>query len=434
MPPVQNHGLVCRLVFALEGSACSVRAEEAHAHHPGTGVGAATVGARRYSRAMTARDLELVLLTGAGASCPLGVGGKALPLMQDWSNHVVQKLSSLGSDGYAMLKASGLSENLGGYEFEDRLGTFLRAVGAFEQIGPLVEPSLDFMSVPGSIKGQGELGRWYYAVTEQLKKAVSAVHASLYDLFGDPLVDLDAASAAYGGLLAQLGISAGSRWVYATTNYDTIGERVIRRLGGRPPDWGELPSLDSTGEKQLDVRNIVDGVGRFVPVLHLHGRIGWHQRSADQGGYVYASQTKSWMDGIGAPVVMLPDPKKLYDEHDVIFELWRQFKIALGRAQRVFVLGHSLNDPAIVEALRAVEPARVAVAVLAKVGGVPEVDPAAEQVLDLLRRELPGVTSFPLIFGQRLSPQVSTAIARWNEGVARLANEADTAVGPRAPS
>jgi hypothetical protein len=66
-------------------------------------------------------------------------------------------------------------------------------------------------------------------------------------------------------------------------------------------------------------------------------------------------------------VVMLPDPDKDYEADPTIQIIWQQFRQALKRAKRVFVLGHSLNDPALVNVITGeVEPRqRLGVAVLA---------------------------------------------------------------------
>jgi len=39
------------------------------------------------------RDIDLVLVTGAGASHEFGVSGTRVPLMGDWSNALVNKIA-----------------------------------------------------------------------------------------------------------------------------------------------------------------------------------------------------------------------------------------------------------------------------------------------------------------------------------------------------
>ena len=75
---------------------------------------------------------------------------------------------------------------------------------------------------------------------------VDLIHESLYEAFSYERMDLDSAASAYGSLLSQLGIGSTDSMVYATTNYDLVGEYVIERLGGLP-DWGEQRRLLISG-------------------------------------------------------------------------------------------------------------------------------------------------------------------------------------------
>jgi hypothetical protein len=68
----------------------------------------------------------------------------------------------------------------------------------------------------------------------------------------------------------------------------------------------------------------------------------------------------------GTPVVMWPDDKKdasSYEATAVINNLWEEFQEALSRTKQVALLGHSLHDPFLVAALRAVPQDRVVVAI-----------------------------------------------------------------------
>ena len=53
-------------------------------------------------------------------------------------------------------------------------------------------------------------------------------------------------------------------------------------------------------------------IGRYIPVLHLHGRVGWYRRD----NWVYAANITKHQEGLGVPIVMLPDPTKVYDQDD----------------------------------------------------------------------------------------------------------------------
>ena len=184
------------------------------------------------------RDIDFVLIAGAGASCAFGAGDTQLPMMGDWADSLTNKLGR-SSTGY--LKATGLEKGLPGMEFERRLGAFLREVTAFSEIEPLVAVSRELILEPQvqqMIAAVGSIESWHQAVTNHLSQIVDQIHESLYELFAEPALDIGKATEAYGALLTHIGIGKVSQWVYATTNYDTIGETVLGELGFLP-DWGE---------------------------------------------------------------------------------------------------------------------------------------------------------------------------------------------------
>jgi len=152
------------------------------------------------------RDIDFVLVTGAGASCSFGVGGTQLPMMGEWVDALVQKLAGVSS-GY--LKATGLSKGLPPMEFEKRLGTFLHQVTAFSEIESLVGVTREFMFEPDLqrlVAPVGVIESWHQSTKHHLAQIVELVHESLYELFADPSVDIQRANDAYGGLFEMLGI------------------------------------------------------------------------------------------------------------------------------------------------------------------------------------------------------------------------------------
>lgn len=348
---------------------------------------------------MAERDIDFVLITGAGASCAFGADGTQLPMMGEWADSLTNKLAR-SSSGY--LKATGLEKSLPGMEFERRLGAFLSQVTAFSEIEPLVGATRDMLVEPDvqrMIAPVGSIEGWHQATKHHLSQIVEQIHESLYELFAEPALAVRKATDSYGALLQQLGISRTSRWVYATTNYDVIGETVIGELGFLP-DWGEPPQARSS-EQQLQVDALIEGLPRYVPVLHLHGRVGWYRRLDGYGQPVYATTATRHQSGFGVPIVMLPDPDKAYGSDPIINSLWLQFAEALRRAKRVFVLGHSLNDEALVDALRDnVDPLdRVAVSVLSSERDPDAPDDGAAEVLETIRTKLGNAAFIPMRFG-----------------------------------
>jgi hypothetical protein len=106
------------------------------------------------------RDIDLVLVTGAGASTEFGVNGTKLPLMAQWSDALVAKLAQRSN----YLEATGLRRGMTGEAFEVQLGRFLRDIEAFARIGGLLEASAQFQDLgPGgqALAAHGVLPRWH---------------------------------------------------------------------------------------------------------------------------------------------------------------------------------------------------------------------------------------------------------------------------------
>ena len=346
------------------------------------------------------RDIELVLITGAGASREFGVGGKSLPLMGDWSEALIRKLSQRN---LSYLDATGLRKGMTGEAFETQLGRFLRQVEAFPLIEDLLNPSVQFQALQNpAFRGQDTLKEWHRVAQHHLGQIVETVRESLYEEFSAEGFDRTKASQSYAGLFQTLGLRRNQRWVLATTNYDVIGETVIEELEGLP-DWGQPPSTGIGAEAQLHVANILDGMPRYIPVLHLHGRVGWYRR-IDGAGTVsstYSAPITQHQQGFGVPIVMLPDPDKVYEADDVISSLWRQFRQALRRAKAVLVLGHSLNDRALVDAIVSnVDPLdRVGVTLLAEEGRPDKNDSSALPTIQTIQAHLGNAGMITMRFG-----------------------------------
>jgi hypothetical protein len=350
-------------------------------------------------------DIEAVVITGAGASRKLGLN-QPLPLMGDWSTHLVKALSTRG---FGYREMTGLEHGLDGMEFERRLGAFLAQQVAFSQIKSITEASAELPQSNPPINPQA-ISSWHANVEHHLDQIVDIIRESLYELFAEPNYDLEKAARSYKEMLEVLGVTRGTRFVYATTNYDALGEIALQQIGHRV-DWGEQMQARD-GEVPVDVEGLVDGLGRSVPVLHLHGRVGWYRRSTSEGHTApFAIRTTRHNPGYGTPIVMLPDPNKAYDSDDIVSSLWRQFEDALSRAKRVLVIGHSLHDDALVRALSGIEDKRrLAIALYAEPGSDPT-DALKSDPAQLLETELRGATPLPMAFGvEGSAPQ---AVASW---------------------
>ena len=360
------------------------------------------------------RDIDLLLVTGAGASRDFGAQAP-LPLMEEFNDAIVSKLSTAN---YAYVEAVGLHPRMSGTAFETQLGLFLRQIRALAVLEGVLPATTKLY--PGALPGfDHQLIEWHRQTVTQFAQIADLIHTTLFELFGASNVDIEAASRAYSSLLAALDITEASTLVLATTNYDAVAEGALARLG-RLPDWGEVAAL----EGDLQLRTLLDGMPRYVPILHLHGRVGWYRRTEANSERLYTTRSPRHDRNFGAPVVMLPDPEKAYDD-EVLVSLWQNFRNALQRAKRVLVLGHSLNDRVLVETLRDDVPASIlAITVLPKkvnpsdyrmtVAALREeaIDPALE---DRLRRDFPGAAVIPVRFQPNMDAATLARLAEWRE-------------------
>jgi hypothetical protein len=145
----------------------------------------------------------------------------------------------LAAAGPASLKVTGLEKRLDAIEFETRLGRFLHQVGAFSEVENVVAASTAFpLPAEGQVLASyGVLESWFSSTKHQFEQVIDVIRESLYEVFAEPAVDLAEARSAYSDLLAILRIGRSDRWLYATTNYDTIAELALEQIG-YVPDWG----------------------------------------------------------------------------------------------------------------------------------------------------------------------------------------------------
>jgi hypothetical protein len=369
------------------------------------------------------RDIELVLITGAGASRSLAASrtpgvDQVFPLMADWSSALIEKMSNAPSQNVmTMRQMLPLTEQMDGPSFERALGTFIRQAQAFDVIEPLLKPSTALINIQQSLKGQLQSGQsiledWHHWTQSAIRELLDLLNETLFEQFHLG-IDEQAAAGAYGWLLQQLQIAPGSSFVYATTNYDIVGETALGCLNYLV-DWGRPPQLTNPSpDTPLSVERLLHSLPRYVPVLHLHGRIGWYLRQDGSiRDYIVSNHNKEW----GTPVVMWPDDQKdatAYAATRVVDDIWGQFREALGRARRVLVLGHSLHDPFLTQAIREhVPPTRLAVTTLGDENG------ANQQEIARMRAEVGDATFVLLDFNATRS--AGDELAKWAVRVNQL--------------
>jgi hypothetical protein len=357
------------------------------------------------------RDIDFVLITGAGASRAFGVNQTQLPLMDDWSEALVKRLRETGP---GFLEATQLRDGMPAEEFEARLGQFLRSVAGFEEAAPLLGPLAKMRSSHQPPMGEDGWTNWHQQGSWLLAEVTQVIYESLYEMFGAPNFDPALPQQAYGALFRALSLTPpdhpAARWVYATTNYDRIGELAIH-LNGGIPDTGEIAFDPAVSERPLRVENLLGGIPRHVPVLHLHGQVGWFIRE----GRPLSLTVTRYDRNLGTPIIMLPDLEKTYDNVGIITTLWQQFEEALSRARRVLIVGHSLHDKALIRALHANLDRldRVAVTYLQSERSPNQAESEeAEGVRERVERELSGAYPVLMRFAAGIDP-LTTDLREW---------------------
>jgi len=358
------------------------------------------------------RDIELLLITGAGASTKFGRQGD-IPMMAEWCRILTVALRSPSN----LLELVGLDEEMGGEEFERTLGEFLRRAAAFEQIEPLLQPIAtvrDNWTVPArrdAGNSQPSWQEWYGNANLTIQDAIERVRASLFQSFGPEQFALGRASRAFSTLLDTLGIGSRSKWIWATTNYDVIPDHAVTQHGGIP-DHGAFRPPDG-GQTVLRVDRLIDGAPRTVPILHLHGRVGWFRQTATDTDIELEPGNVTRTPEQHVPIVELPSLGKAYSD-GVTSSLWMQFREVVQRAQLVFVLGHSLNDDALVEALRDAAPNGLAVANLGEDESPFTALPEGYAVAEKARSIKESAVNITMVFDDRFADnRVPQQIGSW---------------------
>jgi hypothetical protein len=347
------------------------------------------------------RDVDLVLVTGAGASHAFS--DDYLPLMPEWRERL-EKHIRVKTPNYADLVD--LRGDMSGVEFERKLGTFLQSVRAFRRTRSLVESATKLLQYQ-STQIPNVVPAWYAEIDRALADVIFGINQSLFDQFGRSFLT-GRAETSYQTLLTSLGIVAGeSTFVYATTNYDRVGESTLHNLGFHP-DLGYDYPVQGGAEFELNVRGLARVAGpNRTPVLHLHGSVGWFTR--DDGTPVANPQWSALNDGgnnPGVPIVMLPDLDKDYQEFSIIDDVWTEFELILRRAKAIFVLGHSCNDLKLCDAIKSCVPSQC-------IGAAyhPSEENGQLQVMD--RLGIGAEQTIPMIFGNALDSGPLQAIQKW---------------------
>ena len=199
--------------------------------------------------------------------------------------------------------------------------------------------------------------------------------------------------------------------MWATTNYDVVPDHAVAHHGGIPDHGAFQPP--GGGQPVLRVNRLIDGAPRTVPIIHLHGRVGWFRQTATDTDIELDPRHVTKTPEQHVPIVELPALGKTYD-NNVTSVLWTQFKEAVRRAQLVFVLGHSLNDTALVNALRDAAPNGLAVVNLGEDENPFTALPDSYATVEKANAIMASAVNIPMVFDDRFTGnRVPGDIASW---------------------
>lgn len=306
---------------------------------------------------MAKRDkpLNVLIITGAGASANLGVDDTALPMMKGWAADLVPRLGFVADQ-------LGLTENTDGLNFEAIIGRFLNFSNALDSVtatnlGALLGDQTNVVGNAGRNVSGGNFALW--AGTAQSNVAIfnQRLWESLWENFGRDRIDGSKADRAYSALHALIRESGEEGQpcyiAHATTNFDTAIEVAIQESiglelldgftqvsGNARQRWA--PNLLTASRLDSDAR---------VPVAHLHGAVGWYFDRRDRNS-IERRPSDDGLDDRMTPALLLPDDTKRPDLFPrPLVEVWEQFIILLQQATHVFMIGHSLHDQHLVKAI-----------------------------------------------------------------------------------
>lgn len=341
-----------------------------------------------------------------------------MPLMGNWSDALIEALDRYET---SLAGAVGLRPGMSGEEFEGALGLFLRwreARSLNEKFATFGGPQPN--SIDSYVQGHHARER------QRTDAVIETLNETLYELFGRRALDETRVDSAYARLADALAMprkQTSDQWVIGvTTNYDPALEIGLSRVGFRVDPGFVAEGFGATPVFQP--RGFVDRAmaERAVPILHLHGAVGWYQRD---GNVVMEYADRPYDASFGLPVVLYPDPDKEPTRDALVSDLWTEFSNALDAATHVMVLGHSLHDAPLVEHLRK-EGAKVGVIVYDQTSD-PQQEPAAQTnaamkaEITRVQKLLPEARLIPGRFG--VDPTFSEkALDAWREQAPRASS------------
>lgn len=314
--------------------------------------------------------------------------------MPDWASRLVETLGGRAQQ-------IGLRADMPGEEFEAALGEFL----AFEASLPRVGSFLHMDSPPQNPTGVNmAVLNWFNTSSAVVAEIRRGIWANLFESFGLDRIDHAHAETAYRALHDLIRAADGggpeSHIAHATTNYDpaievaVVKDERLALVDGFAPRPGAGTAVYSPN---LFTSQWINSTAH-VPVVHIHGAVGWYLRS---DGSIMRRPSDEPYDERQTPALLLPDDQK--DPTALTSPAratWSAFNELLQEATHVLVVGHSLHDRHILDALRSASK-RTAFVELSLPNERGVYSPPSATALKRYAVLLPNVTVISGCFGQR---------------------------------
>ena len=302
------------------------------------------------------KPLNVLIITGAGASANLGVDDEALPMMAGWAADLIPRLGNAAP-------WLGLTSGTDGPAFEAIIGRFLNFSNSLSTVA-----ALGFMGDEANLVGLGprspsggNFANWHVTAEDNVAAMNRKLWESLWENFGRNRIDSEVADRAYGALHSLIRDSADDGQpcyiAHATTNFDTAIEVAIEESEDMEVRGGFARTSGGARERWAPNLLTVDRLGSDarIPVVHLHGAVGWYYDPNDNN-IILRRPSDDRFDERMTPALLLPDDTKRPDLFpSPLVEVWDQFKALMRDATHVVVIGHSLHDEHLAKAINEAE-------------------------------------------------------------------------------
>lgn len=286
----------------------------------------------------TRENPEVIILTGAGISIPIGI-----PAMQGMFKAFMNRGES-GISAEEKQACELFTKDLGVAEDLEEFLVAANAITEFRStsLSPLIERSISSRKNTKNIGEYRQRLNAYVARAENLRRRILEFMSRKCFQF-----DRKEANTLFTGLVTSL---AKKGYPVYTTNYDFSFEHVAIENGIQIND-----NFSTTGQRSLWNPSIDFPVGDALTIVKLHGSVTWY---VDGEGNIEKIYSNTDINPIGKAIdriVIAPTRfKDIYAQH--FFALYSHFLTDLATSRVLIVTGHSLRDDylraAIIERVR----------------------------------------------------------------------------------